>query len=166
MVARRAARYAQDARLVRFRPVVEPDGNTCTWPGSSPTTGIITEVNAGFDPPLHADAAGAILTPADASVLGTPATAHRPRRSAQRRTCRPMRARRCGLTYYRHIFNPRGLAHHDELAKCPRATGNNLPEAALHHRTGGRPRTSAARRWWRPRLPCRGRRIAASETRA
>ena len=90
----------------------------------------ITEGQCGLlHPPLHADALGHPHARRQ-RALGRSASAHRPRRAAQRRP-----AARWGealwLTYYRHIFNPARLqAHHDEK-EMPTRYWHNLPEAAL-----------------------------------
>ena len=71
----------------------------------------------------------AILTP-DASVLDGQHLHTGP--GAQRSDAPPPDAGEAlWLTYYRHIFNPARLKLTMMKRRCPRATGNNPPEAAL-----------------------------------
>ena len=149
--------------FVRFRPVVEPDGNTLHMAWFEPDH-YITEANAGFFIRRFTQMRWAILTP-DASVRWDGQQLHTGP-GAQRSDAPPPDAGEAlWLTYYRHIFNPARLKLTMMKKEMPTRYWHNLPEAALitelaqtaHERSAKMVEAEATT----PR-----RRIAGKETRA
>ncbi len=149
--------------LCAFGPWWSPMARPCTWPGSSPTTTSPRPMRLLIR--RFTQMRWAILTP-DASVRWDGQHLHTGP-GAQRSDAPPPDARRGAVAHRlpRHIFNPARL-------KLTMMKGNAhalLAQPArgrAHHRAGADPRTSAARRWWRPRPPCRAGALRAKETRA
>ena len=115
--------------FVRFRPVVEPDGQTLHMAWFEPDH-YITEANAGFFIRRFTQMRWAILccpTPACAGT-GSNCTPAPARSAATRR--RPMWARRCGSPTTATSSTRAAQAHHDEK-EMPTRYWHNLPEAAL-----------------------------------
>ena len=115
--------------FVRFRPVVEPDGQTLHMAWFEPDH-YITEANAGFFIRRFTQMRWAILTP-DASVRWDGQHLHTGP-GAQRSDAPPPDAGEAlWLTYYRHIFNPARLKLTMMKKEMPTRYWHNLPEAAL-----------------------------------
>ena len=115
--------------FVRFRPVVEPDGNTLHMAWFEPDH-YITVANAGFFIRRFTQMRWAILTP-DASVRWDGQQLHTGP-GAQRSDAPPPDAGEAlWLTYYRHIFNPARLKLSMMKKEMPTRYWHNLPEAAL-----------------------------------
>jgi len=115
--------------FVRFRPVVEPDGNTLHMAWFEPDH-YITVANAGFFIRRFTQMRWAILTP-DASVRWDGQQLHTGP-GAQRSDAPPPDAGEAlWLTYYRHIFNPARLKLAMMKKEMPTRYWHNLPEAAL-----------------------------------
>ena len=115
--------------FVRFRPVVEPDGQTVQMALFEPDH-YITEANAGFFIRRFTQMRWAILTP-DASVRWDGQQLHTGP-GAQRSDAPPPDAGEAlWLTYYRHIFNPARLKLTMMKKEMPTRYWHNLPEAAL-----------------------------------
>ncbi|RKR29044.1 DNA polymerase [Acidovorax sp. 93] len=115
--------------FVRFRPVVEPDGQTLHMAWFEPDH-YITVANAGFFIRRFTQMRWAILTP-DASVRWDGQQLHTGP-GAQRSDAPPPDAGEAlWLTYYRHIFNPARLKLAMMKKEMPTRYWHNLPEAAL-----------------------------------
>ena len=115
--------------FVRFRPVVEPDGQTVHMAWFEPDH-YITVANAGFFIRRFTQMRWAILTP-DASVRWDGQQLHTGP-GAQRSDAPPPDAGEAlWLTYYRHIFNPARLKLNMMKKEMPTRYWHNLPEAAL-----------------------------------
>jgi len=115
--------------FVRFRPVVEPDGQTVHMAWFEPDH-YITVANAGFFIRRFTQMRWAILTP-DASVRWDGQQLHTGP-GAQRSDAPPPDAGEAlWLTYYRHIFNPARLKMGMMKKEMPTRYWHNLPEAAL-----------------------------------
>ncbi|PVY90826.1 DNA polymerase [Acidovorax sp. 99] len=115
--------------FLRFRPVVEPDGQTLHMAWFEPDH-YITVANAGFFIRRFTQMRWAILTP-DASVRWDGQQLHTGP-GAQRSDAPPPDAGEAlWLTYYRHIFNPARLKLAMMKKEMPTRYWHNLPEAAL-----------------------------------
>ena len=115
--------------FVRFRPVVEPDGQTLHMAWFEPDH-YITVANAGFFIRRFTQMHWAILTP-DASVRWDGQQLHTGP-GAQRSDAPPPDAGEAlWLTYYRHIFNPARLKLAMMKKEMPTRYWHNLPEAVL-----------------------------------
>ena len=115
--------------FVRFRPVIQPDGQTVHMAWFEPDH-FITEANAGFFIRRFTQMHWAILTP-DACVRWDGKALHTSP-GAQRSDAPPPDAGEAlWLTYYRHIFNPARLKLNMMKKEMPTRYWHNLPEAAL-----------------------------------
>ena len=115
--------------FVRFRPVIQPDGETVHMAWFEPDH-FITEANAGFFIRRFTQMHWAILTP-DACVRWDGKALHTSP-GAQRSDAPPPDAGEAlWLTYYRHIFNPARLKLNMMKKEMPTRYWHNLPEAAL-----------------------------------
>jgi probable DNA metabolism protein len=115
--------------FVRFRPVVQPHGETVHMAWFEPDH-FITEANAGFFIRRFTQMQWAILTP-DACIRWDGQVLHTSP-GAQRSDAPPPDAGEAlWLTYYRHIFNPARLKLNMMKKEMPTRYWHNLPEAAL-----------------------------------
>ncbi len=115
--------------FVRFRPVVEPDGQTLHMAWFEPDH-YITEANAGFFIRRFTQMRWAILTP-DASVRWDGKHLHTGPGGQRSDAPPPDAGEALWLTYYRHIFNPARLKLNMMKKEMPTRYWHNLPEAAL-----------------------------------
>ncbi len=115
--------------FVRFRPVVEPGGETLHMAWFEPDH-YITEANAGFFIRRFTQMRWAILTP-DASVRWDGTHLHTGPGGQRSDAPPPDAGEALWLTYYRHIFNPARLKLTMMKKEMPTRYWHNLPEAAL-----------------------------------